>query len=852
MYKKREQFYSMFFSGKGLSLLDYLYNASCDEIMEFDILNDSIKQMFHTNGKYLIPKITDKFSVLYSFVAQDIIHLDDIEIYKDLMNPETILEKLDKSPFHNFRFAHFRYRIQSGGYRWVEQCIITGEENGISKGKVLMFVFDFENQMKLQRGENISDEMGLISAKRDGITHLYKSETFFSLCETKIENEPNVKWCLFALDIEHFKLFDEWYGRNMGDILLAKIGVVLSNYEKSLNALGGYLGQDDFVFLLPFDMNNISQIYEDVRSAVISFGFSVGFMPAIGVSFVDNEITVKEAFDRASIASARAKKDIKNRIYVYDAKMRINTEKEYRILSDFIHALKNDEITFYLQPQVRISNRKIVGAEALARWIKPDGTIIWPNDFIPILEKYGFITDLDQIMWENVFKWLRSWIDRGHKPVPISVNVSRTDIFTIDIASFFKELARKYKIPHNLIKIEITESAYAEITETIVELVRKLRSMGFAVLMDDFGSGYSSLNMLRNLNIDAIKLDGYFLNMNSGDSEFEKGVHILESVVNMTKQISTPIIVEGVENEKQVKFLEELGCRYAQGFFFYKGIPVSDFENVIADGSMIDDRGLQFKANEQLTIREFLDGNIYSDTMLNNVLGPVAFYDWDGAENVDIVRYNEQFYKAVGVSDFNEKIASIQKVMPPEDQPVLFSKLQEAFDNRLNGSSAALRFYKIDGTTSSFYIRFYFIGETDGKKRYYGAAADISSIIDLRQEIELITKYSKDNLIFVKRVNEKWIYKVVSHGLSDVVGLTPKELEDQMNNGQFAKRVLNQEEFGKFMKNVVLYSKANKDFKFVAQINDVNGELINVELDFHCVKKLTDNIRYVINTSIIK
>ena len=574
-------------------------------------------------------------------------------------------------------------------------------------------------------------------------------------------------------------------------------------------------------------------------------------MPAIGVSFADSSSTIKEALDRASIASTRAKKDVKNRIFLYDTKMRINTEKEYRILSDFIRALKNDEITFYLQPQCRISTKKIVGAEALARWIKLDGTIIWPNDFIPILEKYGFITDLDQVMWEKVFKWLREWIDKGHKPVPVSVNVSQTDVFTIDIATYFKDLARKYKIPHKLIKLEITESAYAETTETVAKLVKDLRKMGFTVLMDDFGSGYSSLNMLSNLNFDAIKLDGYFLN--NDDAETEKGIHILESIVNMAKQISLPIIVEGVENQKQVDFLRELGCRYVQGFFFYKGMPISDFENLISNEDNIDDRGLEFKADEQFTIREFLDGNIYSDTMLNNIIGAVAFYAWDNKENVDIIRFNEQFYKAVGVSDFAEKIASIQNVMPVEDKKLMYELLQSAVDNRLTGSSGPLRFYKINGTLSTYFMRFYYIGEMeDGKKRFYGSATNVSSLYDLKEELDLVKKYSRDNLVFVRRINDKWVYEVVSHTLADVVGLSIQELEVQMNNGEFAKRVTNKEEFIEFMKKVNQYSEEDRNFSFVVKLPDKNGKEISVELQFLCVKHEANNFRYIFYMNIIK
>lgn len=292
--------------------------------------------------------------------------------------------------------------------------------------------------------------------------------------------------------------------------------------------------------------------------------------------------------------------------------MYLRTDEEYHVITKFFQALSQHEVVFYLQPQCRASSGKIVGAEALARWIKPDGTVIPPDEFIPILERRGLISDLDMYIWEEVCRWQRGWIDSGHTPLPVSINVSVADILHTDLPKFFENLTDRYSLERKLIKIEITESSYISNTTLVRDTVHSLREKGFTVLMDDFGSGYSTLNMLKNLNIDIIKLDAQFLRMD--ESNEEKSIRILESVTNMTKTIGVPIIAEGVETEKQKDFLLDLGCRYIQGYYFYKPMPAADYERLITNPELIDTSGIRFKSNQQFRLRELLDNNIYSDT----------------------------------------------------------------------------------------------------------------------------------------------------------------------------------------------------------------------------------------------
>ena len=841
--------YEMFYRSSNVSLIDMLNGSSCDEIVEFDLPNDTFKQFYHVEGKYFVPRVNVSYRDLLDFTYNYIVHPDDRAVYWNLMNPEGFFERLKNGRIPNFDFAHFRYKLQNGSYRWVEQVLICGENYGIPSGMFRMYVFDIHNIKSRQSG-NIQDVVTMSNVGRDATTGLLTSKDFFVQSEELIKKEDNKTYSFVTIDIEHFKLFGEWFGREKGNIMLAKIGAVLKDFTDTQGGVAGYFGSDDFTLVAEYDLKKFAKLYEDIHELIVSFGLSTGFLPALGVAIIEKDMSLIDAFDRASIAASKAKKDIQNRIVTYNVEMQFQVEHEYVLLTDFIHALRNDEITFYIQPQVRISNRNLVGAEALARWVKKDGTVVSPGVFVPILEKYGFVTDLDKHIWRSVAKWIKSMLDKGVKLVPISLNVSQIDIFNIDIEKFFVELTKEFAIPHSSIKIEITESAYAEQMSLVDELVKKLRKNGFMVLMDDFGSGYSSLNMLSNLKIDAIKLDAKFLQLKGKDQD--KGIQILESVINMAKTMALPIIVEGAEEKNQIEFLSDAGVSFVQGYYYYKPMPIKEFEDLIKNPKIIDDKGMVETLNQQFRMREFLDKNIYSDSMLNNIIGAVAIYSLRG-EHLDIIRYNQQFFEAVNVPDFVNRIENIEQFMPIEDRKNIFKALNEAKENRLTGSNSVFRFYRTDGILASFKMHFYYIGKKEGADRFYGSATNYTELYDLKDAQSLVAKYSTDNLILVKRVDNHWCYNVASHALSDVVGLSPKELEDELNSGKFAKRVIPSKDLSNFMaeiENAINDPVKKLHFSKVFTIETNKIEKIKIDISADYVGDQTNNIEYILRTKL--
>lgn len=560
------------------------------------------------------------------------------------------------------------------------------------------------------------------------LTGLYEDSEFFKKAAEFLRRGAVGEYCMAAIDIEHFRLFNKWYGRDEGDRFLAGIGAVLKSVQDRGEGVAGYLGCDDFAALLPNRPELFDELITRIMAGVRHLGNSTGFRPAIGVYVIrETRIGMVTMYDRAAIAQTHVMGNFVSRVCYYNDSMVEKLEEELLLVSEVKRALENREFTFYAQPQCDITTGKIVGAESLVRWKHPSKGLIAPGVFIPVLEKNGFIGDLDRYVWEEVCKWLRSWIDRGHSPVPFSVNVSRVDIFLMDVTKCLTGLVKKYGLEPELLKIEITESAYAENDKTINKTVRELQEAGFLVMMDDFGSGYSSMNMLRNIKIDVIKIDMKFLDIS--ETNTAKGIGILESVVNMSRQLGLPIIVEGVETKGQEEFLSGMGCRYTQGFYYYKPLSVQDLETLLADDQRLDHNGMWNKQVESFHIREFFDSNVFSDTMVNNMLGAAAFYDVCG-DMVEITRVNEQYFRLTGISagseaDYSRKIWNHVR---DDDRTKLLRIFDQAYEDRVGGGSGTVHYVRADGQILWVYFRTYFLREQEGHRIFYGSLIDISSI----------------------------------------------------------------------------------------------------------------------------
>ena len=770
---------------QSLSVPEFLEHSSYDELIEIDLNTNRYKFVYNVADKYYLPVTEGLYSEFYKYAVDHLIHPDDAWLYAEVMNPDTLLQKLAAEELRDTCEFRFRSPDRKGDWRWIDQILLAGPLHGLPEGVVRSYIFDIQNIVDREAGLTLvtREESRILL---DPLTGLKREKDYFRSAEEMLQGHPEKKWMMVVFDIEQFKMFNEWYGRDAGDMVLARIGSGLRKDAQNLNGLAGYLGNDDFSLFLPAGSLQMEELFENIHRVIMRYGVSVGFLPAIGVSYSKENDTVMRLYDEASLAMRNAKTDFKDRIRYFDPSMYTKIASDYQLLSDFQSALKNNEITFFLQPQCRASTAKIVGAEALARWVKQDGTMVSPVVFVPVLEKYGFIPDLDKFIWEEVCRWLQSCKERGLPLISVSVNVSAVDIFTFNVPEFIQSLVEKYHLPHRALKVEITESACADDPEKVQEVVQELRNKGFMVLMDDFGSGYSSLNMLFELNIDVLKMDAHFLHMD--EETIEKGIHILESIVYMAKSMRLPVIVEGVESQGQKEYLQSLGCQYIQGYYFYKPLRIPDFEDLIANPFNVDEKGFVFIANEEYRVREFLNDAVYSDAMLNNILGTAAMYSWH-EDDVDIIRFNQKFQEAVDVPDFTERLDSIQRFMPAAERKVLYSTLEKARLDKMNGASAVLTFGRSDGGYCRFWIHFYYLDEMDGRMRFYGSARDVTELTNLNKHMDLLSHFLSECVIFLVYHHGLYSYQVVAQGLEKEMQMPREQLEKELNSGRFLRRI---------------------------------------------------------------
>ena len=444
-----------------------------------------------------------------------------------------------------------------------------------------------------------------LSEERSTCYGLYNKEEFVENATYKLKHEPK-EYCIVAIEVEHFKLFTRWWGKKAAEIFLAEMAVRLKYYEKMYDGIASYIGEDDFAIMLPMDKEVLTLLEKDLRKISARKTRNVGFLPALGVYVIPKDAQdATGMYGMAVEAQKHVIGNFDNRICYYEEKMTEAIEKELDILNESRIALKRRQFYLALQPKCRITTGKIVGAEALVRWKHPERGMIFPGQFIPVLEKNGFISDLDLYVWEEVCRYIRKWIDAGIKPVPVSINVSRIDMLSMDVVKELNNLVDKYNIEKKYLKVEITESAYVDDGNKVFEILQELEDAGFTLLMDDFGSGYSSLNMLKEAIVDILKIDMKFLDMKEENTK--KGFAILRSIIKMSNEMNLPIIVEGVETKEQAEILTKMKVRYAQGYLFYKPMHVDDFEELLKDENNIDYRGIYNKQLAAVSLDKIMD-----------------------------------------------------------------------------------------------------------------------------------------------------------------------------------------------------------------------------------------------------
>ncbi|MBE5794735.1 MAG: EAL domain-containing protein [Clostridiales bacterium] len=508
-------------------------------------------------------------------------------------------------------------------------------------------------------------------AEVDGLTGLSTLAAFCHKVTEIVKDRPAGSYVIVRWDIDRFKIYKDIYGANGGDDLIRYIG---QRYQERPEWYSCHAGTDHFIHLVPIALFNPDETSQTIQDWLNSSKNKYTFVPRIGVYVVDDpELDANIMCDRAQLALLTLKGNYQKNIAYYDHSIRKKLREEQELIGDMEVALADGQFHVYLQPQYNHSDGSIVGAEALVRWFHPTKGLIPPGAFIPVFERNGFINKLDTYMWEQVCSLLRRWIDQGRDVVPISVNISRVDIADSSLLVTLNNIVEKYRIPEALLRLEITESAYMDNPEQLITMVNRLRERGFLVEMDDFGSGYSSLNMLKNVPVDVLKLDMKFLS-----SIDERGGNILNSVVRMAHWLDLPVIAEGVETLAQADYLHSVGCQVMQGYYYARPMPVTQFEELMETASTsAPERSLPDTVVEGSL--DFIDPTTQAALLFSSFVGGAAIMEYDGVE-LESLRINERYLEELQTTNdaYHTHRKGLMKHIHPDHRQLLVDALNQA------------------------------------------------------------------------------------------------------------------------------------------------------------------------------
>lgn len=421
------------------------------------------------------------------------------------------------------------------------------------------------------------EEQKLISAtETDELTGVY-NKSFFDEYIIRINKEnPDTPMDMVVLDIDQFHSVNAIYGRAFGDHVLHALGDEILSFLEGTPGIASRFDGDMFAIYCP-QMQDSHILFNRLNDRVDAMSANISIRLRMGVKPWSKDADPIVSFEQAHIACSLARRNYKEHLVIFDDEVRKREDFVQRLQNDLKQALKNNEFEVHYQPKFDIQSDRpvLTSVEALVRWRHHELGMIRPDEFIPLFEKNGQIDVLDRFVWSQSAKQIAQWRDKYGVLISVSVNLSRVDVFDPTLEKTFDDLLLKYGLPNSAIKLEITESAYTESSDQVIPIIEQLREKGHEIEMDDFGSGYSSLNMLSSMPMDYLKMDKAFVR---NIEHNEKDIQMIKLILGIAKNLKIPVVAEGVETEKQLMLLKELGCEIVQGYYFSKPLPSDEFE----------------------------------------------------------------------------------------------------------------------------------------------------------------------------------------------------------------------------------------------------------------------------------
>ncbi len=502
----------------------------------------------------------------------------------------TLLEGLSPHSDDREKYENFLHRVRSGSdtheitirlinkYNialWFTITVQTLKGIGNSLARITGCIQDVNTEMEIKQELEFR-------ADYDSLTGLFNSESFYRGVEERLLMRPESKFAIISVDIDRFRIINDRFGVEAGNTCLRELGRIIHS-SLPWDGLAARYQADMFSIL--YEYKEEHELLDYIEKLTISFHVDeatrCGSTLSYGIYKVDERnITVRLMCDRARLAKRNIKGNTLTNFNVYDDNIRLKDNQIADLESEMEIALQRHEFVMFLQPKVSLATNKICGAESLVRWMHPLKGIRMPGDFLPLFESNGFIKRIDEFMWNETAKYL-SRLKGMNVDIPISVNVSRLHIGNTDLVSELSRLVKQYDIDPAKLELEITETLFTEDTGALYDIMQDLKDIGFTIEMDDFGSGYSSLNMLKDAPVDVIKIDRFFLDE---VIDTKRGKIIVANSIKMSKELGMRTIAEGVETKEQADFLRDAGCDIAQGYFYSKPIPTDEFEALLEGG----------------------------------------------------------------------------------------------------------------------------------------------------------------------------------------------------------------------------------------------------------------------------
>ena len=541
-----------------------------DEFINREILGNMLEDEYHVlyavNGREALEVVKENASMLSAILL-------------DIMMPEMtgyeVIEELHKDEL----------------YKHIPIIVLTSENDAEVKS-LKLGAADFikkpygEPEVIRARVERIielsEDKKFIQAAEKDELTGLYNKSFFYEYAEMMDRYHADLKTDAITLNIDHFHLVNEIYGRDFGDKLLVIIADSIREFMKGSEGLACRNDADTF-FLYIEHHEDYSGLVDVINKNILDITGTPNIRIRVGIfSRVEHELEMEQRFANARLACNTLRDSFMHSIAYYDLTLREKSIFSQRLISDINDALENHEFEVYYQPKYDITGDEphLSSAEALVRWNHSEYGMIKPKVFLPLLEQNGLINALDHYVWRETIRQIREWKDTYGKSVPISVNVSRMDLYDTGLADFLLDLLEEHNLSADDLYLEITESAYTNDTSQLVKSVQALRDEGFRIEMDDFGAGYSSLNVLSSMPVDVLKLDMDFI---AHIHEDDKALHMVKLILDMARYMKVPVIAEGVEMAAQFDLLKESGCQIIQGYYFSKPIPADKFAEFLTE-----------------------------------------------------------------------------------------------------------------------------------------------------------------------------------------------------------------------------------------------------------------------------